>query len=293
MGGVVIGFDGTDRAEDALAFGVRLAAATGEVPVVVTVHPESPAGLGHVDVEWVAAMREQAEHMLDRARALQGGDADYRVVGSSSASHGLADVAEELDASTIVLGSGRRGAQRRTATGTTAERLLHGTLTAVTVVPRGYRSTEHPPVEVVGCAFVDTPDGHEALWAAADLTRRTGGRLRVVTAVAPVAEFSTFSGPETERAFTDSARAAYQRALDAAVAAVADQVPVTGELLEGGVPEALAALDPRDVDVLVCGSRRYGPVRRVLLGGASGRLVRMAASPVMVVPRSGDPDRTV
>ena len=131
-------------------------------------------------------------------------------------------------------------------------------VTAVTVVPRGYRSTEHPPVEVVGCAFVDTPDGHEALWAAADLTRRTSGRLRVVTAVAPVAEFSTFSGPETERAFTDSARAAYQRALDAAVAAVADQVPVTGELLEGGVPEALAALDPRDVDVLVCGSAGTG-----------------------------------
>ena len=62
MGGVVIGFDGTDRAEDALAFGVRLAAATGEAPVVVTVHPESPAGIGHVDAEWTEAMREQADH---------------------------------------------------------------------------------------------------------------------------------------------------------------------------------------------------------------------------------------
>lgn len=291
MGGVVVGFDGTDRAEDALAFGTRLAAVTGEEPVVVTVHPESPAGIGHVDAEWTAAMRDEAARVQERARALTAGtDAVFRVVGSSSASHGLADVAEELTASTIVLGSGRRGALRRTATGSTTERLLHGTLTAVTVVPRGYRSTEHQPLRRVGCAFVDTPDGHVALWAAVDLARRAGGELRVVTAVAPVAEFSTFSGPETERAFTDAARESYRRALDkavGAVAAVGNTVPVTGELLEGGVPEALAALDSRDVDVLVCGSRRYGPVRRVLLGGASGRLVRMAASPVMVVPRSG------
>lgn len=298
MGRIVIGFDGTDCAEDALAFGVRLAAATGDEPVVVAVHPESPAGMGHVDAEWVAAMREQGEHILSRARALlvDRSGVDYRVVGSSSAAHGLADVAEDLAASTIVLGSGRRGALRRTATGSTIERLLHGTLTSVTVVPRGYRSIEHPPVEAVGCAFVDTPDGHEALWAAVELTRRAGARLRVFTAVAPVAEFSTYAGPETERAFTATARAEYQRALDAAVAAVAevsDTVPVSGELLEGGVSEALAALDPRDVDVLVCGSRRYGPIRRVLLGGASGRLVRMASCPVMVVPRSGAPERSV
>ena len=297
MGRVVIGFDGTDRAEDALTFGVRLAAATGDVPEVVTVYPASPAGEGHVDAEWVAAMREQAEHMLDRARALHGEPAiEYRVVGAGSAAHGLANVAEDLEATTIVLGSGRRGTLRRTALGSTPERLLHGTLTPVTVVPRGYRSTEHGPVQVIGCAFVDTPDGHEALRAAADLARRAGGRLRVFTVVAPVAEFSTFVAPDTEQTFTDAARAAYQRALDAAVAAVAavaETVPTTGELLEGRVAEALAALDSRDVDLLVCGSRRYGPVRRVLLGGTSSRLVRMAASPVMMVPRSGDPGRTV
>ena len=31
-----------------------------------------------------------------------------------------------------------------------------------------------------------------------------------------------------------------------------------------------------DVDVLFCGSRGYGPARRVLLGGVSTRLVRGA-----------------
>ena len=33
------------------------------------------------------------------------------------------------------------------------------------------------------------------------------------------------------------------------------------------------------------GSRGYGPLRAVLLGSVSGRLVREAACPVIVVPR--------
>ncbi len=61
-------------------------------------------------------------------------------------------------------------------------------------------------------------------------------------------------------------------------------------MLEGDVVGELAALDERDVDLLVCGSRGYGPARRVLLGGVSTALVRRAAAPVMVVPRSAAAD---
>lgn len=39
------------------------------------------------------------------------------------------------------------------------------------------------------------------------------------------------------------------------------------------------------VDLLVLGSRGYGPLRRVLLGGVSGQVVRGASCPVVVVPR--------
>jgi len=51
------------------------------------------------------------------------------------------------------------------------------------------------------------------------------------------------------------------------------------------VVESLAELT--EVDLLFCGSRGYGPTRRVLLGGVSTRLVRQARRPVVVVPRSG------
>ena len=39
------------------------------------------------------------------------------------------------------------------------------------------------------------------------------------------------------------------------------------------------------VDLMVVGSRGYGPLRSVLLGGVSGQLIRSAACPVVVVPR--------
>ena len=39
------------------------------------------------------------------------------------------------------------------------------------------------------------------------------------------------------------------------------------------------------VDLLVLGSRGYGPVRRIVLGGSADRIVHAAACPVVVVPR--------
>jgi len=57
-------------------------------------------------------------------------------------------------------------------------------------------------------------------------------------------------------------------------------------LLGGPVVDALADLRPEDADVLVCGSRGYGPARRVLLGGVSSRLLGHARLPVIVVPRT-------
>jgi nucleotide-binding universal stress UspA family protein len=37
--------------------------------------------------------------------------------------------------------------------------------------------------------------------------------------------------------------------------------------------------------VLVVGSRRFGPLRRALLGGVSSALIDRAACPVVIVPR--------
>ena len=44
------------------------------------------------------------------------------------------------------------------------------------------------------------------------------------------------------------------------------------------------------MDLLVVGSRGYGPLRRVLLGSVSSELMHSAPCPVMVVPRTAEFD---
>jgi len=59
-------------------------------------------------------------------------------------------------------------------------------------------------------------------------------------------------------------------------------------VLEGDPAQAIAdAAEADGVDLVVCGSRGYGPVRRVLAGSTSRRLLGAARQPVIVVPRPG------
>jgi nucleotide-binding universal stress UspA family protein len=286
-GPVVIGFDGSDSGEDALALGRRLAGAIGARPLVACVYEgEAPIGTQRVDAEWVAYGREHARQVLDGARKIGGEEAEYRSIGSSSAAHGLDDVADAEGASLIVVGSTRHGARRRSLPGSTGERLLHGAAHPVAVAPRGARDDGDAPVKTIGCAFIDTTDGREALAWAVKLAARVGGRVRAVSVAARHAEvFVPVVRKEAEEAYLSEARARYQESLDAALAKLPSDVEASGEVLSGEVVDCLAALDDRDVDVLVCGSRGYGPVRRVLLGGVAARLIRRAAAPVVVVPR--------
>ena len=96
---------------------------------------------------------------------------------------------------------------------------------------------------------------------------------------------SPIIGRDAEEAFLATVREDARAALDKAVASLPAGVEASEELLEGDTVDELAALDEHEVDLLVCGSRGYGPVRRVLLGGVLRKLIRRAACPVVVVPR--------
>jgi nucleotide-binding universal stress UspA family protein len=57
--------------------------------------------------------------------------------------------------------------------------------------------------------------------------------------------------------------------------------------LEGDPMIALAAAS-RNLDLLIVGSRSYGPLGAVLLGAVTRRLASAAECPFMVVPRTRD-----
>jgi nucleotide-binding universal stress UspA family protein len=286
-GAVVAGFDGSPSAEDGLVLARACRRVLDAPLVVVTVYPApAPIGSGRVDAEWTADRHHQAESILDSARRLLADEdrVEYRVVASSSAAHGLHDIAEELNASVIVVGSSNAAAQQRLFAGSTAQRLLSGSPSPVGVAPAGLRHRDIGGLSRIGVAYIDTPDGHAALEVAVRLATRAGASLELYSVLAAKAEVvMPVIGVDAEHAFAATAQESFQRAVDLAVAGIPPQVPATGRILTGNVIHVLSELE--GIDVLFCGSRGYGPARQVLLGGVSTQLVRQARSPVIVVPR--------
>ena len=287
-GRLVVGYEGGSTGQDALSFANRWAKAAHDPVTVVTVHPGTAfTGLGRVDAEWVAYEREEADKLLEQARGLvaDGVDATYRRVDAGSAAHGLSDIVEPRDGegvSLLVLGSRRTRGMRRTFPGSTADRLLHGSAAPVTVVPWGYADVEERPLATVAVAFVDTPEGRVAFQHAALIAQHLSASLTVLTVVPDTRVVPGLAEP---RLFEGETRRGYQESLDAVIAAAPAGLEVTGRLLPGPVVDALSDLTYDDCDLLVCGSRGYGPVRRVLLGGVSSRVVRHSKVPVIVTPR--------
>jgi nucleotide-binding universal stress UspA family protein len=68
------------------------------------------------------------------------------------------------------------------------------------------------------------------------------------------------------------------------VAELGDDVPVEAEAFIGEPAETLVTVSEH-LDLLVMGSRGYGPLRAVLLGGVSRQVAAQAHCPVIVLPR--------
>ena len=194
----------------------------------------------------------------------------------------LHEAAEELGASMIVAGASRRHGLGRLAPGAVAERLLHAAPCAVAIVPG--------PVEVValrriGVAFVDGPEGAAALALASDLARRAGGRVRTLTVLEPLPTSAVVTPDGAPIPDLTGLRRARADAIAAkARAGVPDDLLDASDVLEGRAADALARAS-EELDLLVCGSRGYGPVRSLLLGGVTSTLAHTAACPLLVVPR--------
>lgn len=68
-------------------------------------------------------------------------------------------------------------------------------------------------------------------------------------------------------------------------------VEASAQIVDGYADDELALLSD-EVDLVVCGSRGYGPLNSVLLGSVSTGMLRKARCPVLVVPRGERLDLT-
>ncbi len=123
--------------------------------------------------------------------------------------------------------------------------------------------------------------------------RAYGAALRVLTVldVAGFASPALMGGPGYDRVHAE-VEATAQAHLDEVVADARRAIVATEGRLLAGAPGRLLAEASADLDLLLMGSRGYGPLRAVLLGGVSGRLVREARLPAdRHAARRDAPDR--
>jgi nucleotide-binding universal stress UspA family protein len=286
---ILIGVDATERSEDAIAFGRRLAEAAGAEVIVACAYPYSDTPTRAASSAYREALRDGARRTAEdkRARLAAGGDtrSQIRIIANTSPAHALHDIAQAENAALVVVGSTHTGRAGRVLPGSTGERLIHGSPCSVAVVPTHYRTVGPTPIQRIGVAFVDTREGRAAVDAAADLARVLGAELDVI-GVFDVTSFNApalMGGPSTATLRQDIEHH-LQESIDAMVAAVPEGISAQGVRLSGPPAEALAEYSA-GLDLLVTGSRGYGPLRSVLAGGVSGRVLRSAQCPVIVVPR--------
>jgi nucleotide-binding universal stress UspA family protein len=280
---ILVGYDPKLRDRAPVRFGVAAARFTGAPLIIVSVCARR---LATPDCE---ALAPEARDALEALQADLDVELEVREVEATSAPRALHEAAESEGAALLVVGSTYRAAAGRLLPGSTADRLLHGAPCAVAVAPHGWEP--RGKLDPIGVAYVDTEEGREALRAAHDLARKAGATLRVLTAVSP--HLGIPAGADTYKAgraptSAEDVDGAHELRAERAVRARLDELDgdVTAEV-DVFVDDPADALVPvsEHLDLLVCGSRGYGPLRAVLLGGVTRRVIAAASCPVIVLPR--------
>ena len=167
---ILIGYDQSEQAEDALALGRLLGDATGAKLVVAGVFRFDPL---FAQAPWF----EEAETDCARsvAQAAESLGAEPETIPSTSPARGLHDLAEDIDAGLIVVGSSHRGRFGRALAGSVGLSLLNGAPCAVAIAPRGYATQPVRSVSTVVVGFDGSAESGLALLEAEQ--PRPGGRL--------------------------------------------------------------------------------------------------------------------
>lgn len=260
---ILVGVEGEREGRDAVALGCALARTLGARLLLGGVY--APVyGINAYDYEMAA--REEVQARLKRARqaVTPGVTCETRAIASPSVVRGLHELAEKSGAEAIVIGPTHRGPAARAFGGDVTLALLHAAPCAVAVAPAGH-ADEPRPVDVVGVGYLPTREGREALDSGIALAERAGANLRILHAGL---------ASDATRELLEDARLEAPTGMD-----------VETVILSGLDPADLLRTASADLDLLVIGSRGYGPARRVLAGSVSGAVVHGAACPVLVLPR--------
>jgi nucleotide-binding universal stress UspA family protein len=249
---------------------------------------------------------EDARALAERVVEFDGGVLSLIHVERGSPAEVLRGLAEKGEADMIVLGSTHRAAFGFVAPGSVAEHLMKGARCRLAIAPRGYaRARAMMAAEAAGEQADDVPAGTElpqlredprvfavgfdggaeslaALKEASTLAARFGASIRVfgIGTFPPAPAPGLVGAAPPPEAGTD-----FQSRLTTAVAELPDEVRALPIYEKGDPVEKLLERAGEGVDLLVLGSRGYGPLMRLIAGSVSVRVIRQAPCPVLLVPR--------
>lgn len=285
---VIVGFDGSEQARDGLALATLLARARDARLVVAYVYLHHPlARHAAAEDDYARYLREDAEARLRQAAELTDDEVEQVAVAAGSVAEGLHRLGEERRADMIVVGSSHVGPVGRVLAGSVPERLMQGAPCAVAIAPKGYAATAPGRLERVAAAWDDLDEADLALATAVEIARAAGAQARAIHVC------DAHVPPLMPRPIAEVEWREYRRELrDREVAALEQAAARAGAVAEALDGETIAVLTERsrELDLLVVGSRCYGPLWRVLLGSTTTKLVREVACPLLIVPR-GSVDR--
>jgi nucleotide-binding universal stress UspA family protein len=268
---IVVAYDGSRSAQDALALALRLRDDAGTV-VLACVVPSRPWHSAASD----EAVRDALEMLADVQRELPAGiPVVERAPVAASAARGLTELAEAEGADLIAIGSAVGASGGRIGLARTAGRLLQGAPCAVAVAPPGARDSG--PFRHVGVAVDGSAEAAAALAVGYAIARPSGSAMTLYSAIDQTSEAAALDAPNT--------RLAAQERLDSAADAAPPGVNPQTTLLYGPPGRVIGEACDGVVDLLIAGSRGYGPIQRALLGSVSEELIAHASHPVLIIPR--------
>jgi nucleotide-binding universal stress UspA family protein len=271
---VIVGVDGRTGGRDAIALGRMLSGSETRL-MLAHVHP-GEEGTTPADASSPPGGHAEAEALLQRQCAEAELEAELVPVGASSIGRGLDQLAEREDADLVVVGSSHRGFLGRVFVGDDTRDALNGAPCAIAVAPVAY-AHGLANMSTIGVGYDGSAESDAALEISRQLARERGGSVRAVRVVQIAS--STYAG---------FGGVAWGEALETVLADAKESMGaiegVQGDAVLGIPGEELAAFGEH-VDLLVVGSRAYGPVRRLVLGSTAHYLVGHARCPLLVIPR--------
>jgi nucleotide-binding universal stress UspA family protein len=276
---LLVGYLATTGGADAVSLAVRLARTLGaELELRLVLAPDDVTTPRVTSDRFHEVLSEQSSEWLDEALKLVPADVTARggVLVDDSVAGALSAEALRLEAEAIVVGGSGGGLVGGLSLGSLVDDLLHFASVPVAVAPRGTRNSDVQRVRAVTCAIGDRPGARRLLDTAVQASKATGAPLRLVSLVA-----LDKHGEQGVEAAREHATAT----LESVRAALPADANVTAVVADGATIEAaVEGLDWQDGDLLMLGSSRLAPPRRLFIGSTAARILRVLQVPMVVTP---------